>query len=199
MPTCNVLTGVLCGFLGTYTSRYSQFKGYWLFGFLVTNHPVLEFDLLGRIEGDSGGPLASADTRAKVAFAQQLGKAGLAIERVREARLVIERLAEDCSVSGEQSRRGYNLRFRATVIADTGRRFEREKVVFVAPHDPRLELRSDVRDPRVDENPYAPSWWAEAVGNARSQTGGRASDIAVVFGLIGFIVLLIIGAIMLTA
>jgi len=29
------MTAVLKNFLGTYTSRYSDFQGYWLFGFLV--------------------------------------------------------------------------------------------------------------------------------------------------------------------
>ena len=35
MPTRNALKGVLAGFLGTYTSRNSDYRGYWLLGFLV--------------------------------------------------------------------------------------------------------------------------------------------------------------------
>ncbi len=30
-----IIKAVLDNFLGTYTSRYSDFHGYWLFGFLV--------------------------------------------------------------------------------------------------------------------------------------------------------------------
>ena len=35
MPTRRVIKSVLHNFLGTYTSRYSDYNGYWLFGFMV--------------------------------------------------------------------------------------------------------------------------------------------------------------------
>ena len=35
IPARRHLKSVLAGFLGTYTSRYSDFQGYWLFGFIV--------------------------------------------------------------------------------------------------------------------------------------------------------------------
>jgi hypothetical protein len=45
MPGRRSITGVLCGFLGTYTSRYSDFDGYWIFGFLVAQVVDVKFDL----------------------------------------------------------------------------------------------------------------------------------------------------------
>lgn len=157
MPARNHLKGVLGGFLGTYTSRYSDYEGYWLFGFLLGSAEPLELDLLGT-EPSASPELRSTDgtTRqsrilalgvackaARVKLAEQLEKHGLPLSAVREARLSIEREAErfECR-SGWPSRSGFDVRFRATLVADNGRRFERETVVFVAPHDPRLETRS---------------------------------------------------------
>lgn len=48
MARRRVIKSVLHNFLGTYISRYSDFRGYWLFGFLVSNRFDFEseFDLL---------------------------------------------------------------------------------------------------------------------------------------------------------
>jgi hypothetical protein len=48
MATRRVIKSVLRNFLGTYTSRYSEIRGYWLFGFLVPDLGELHFDLLSR-------------------------------------------------------------------------------------------------------------------------------------------------------
>ena len=142
MPTRRVLNGVLCGFLGTYTSRYSDYDGYWLLGFLVGNLEKAEFDLLTSEAGIFRNPISAARNLAASKFADQLRKAALELHNLNEARLTIERLPDDRSVPGQHFRCGYNLLFRATATADTGRQYEQEKIVFVAPHDPRLESRS---------------------------------------------------------
>jgi hypothetical protein len=45
------------------------------------------------------------------------------------------------SVNGHR-RAGYDLSFRVEALMDDGRRYEREQVVFVAPHNAEVELRS---------------------------------------------------------
>lgn len=142
MPTRRVLNGVLGNFLGTFASRYSEYDGYWLFGFLVNSLERAEFDLLASSACVPDGPFTVAGNLAASKFADQLGKSMLDLRNVQVARLTIERLPDDRSVQGHHFRSGYNLRFRATATADTGRRYEQVKVVFVAPHDPRLESRS---------------------------------------------------------
>lgn len=142
MPSRAVLNGVLAGFLGTYTSRYSDFDGYWLFGFLVESANRVTFDLLAPDKETGAGPLTIARQLATQRFVDQLGKSRLNPSLVREARLMIERLADDGSVPGQHFRNGFNLRFHVSATADTGRQFEREATVFVAPHDPHLESRS---------------------------------------------------------
>lgn len=142
MPTRRVLNGVLCGFLGTYTSRNSDYDGFWLLGFLVGNLERAEFDLLSSEAGISSNAITAARNLAASKFADQLRKAALDLHNVKEARLIIERLPDDRSVPGQHFRSGYNLLFRATATADIGRQYEQEKIVFVAPHDPRLESRS---------------------------------------------------------
>jgi hypothetical protein len=139
--TRNRLRGVLAGFLGTYTSRYSDYRGYWLFGLLVDHAETLTFDLL-----EPGGSANSADDfaarLARLRFSEQLERSGLPTSIVRQAKLIIERGPSVTGVAGERLRRGFQVTFRATVVSDTGRCFEREAVVFVAPHNPVLEYRS---------------------------------------------------------
>jgi hypothetical protein len=48
MPSSRTLRAVLHNTLGTYLSRYSDYDGYWLFGFLVPRLIELKFDLLRR-------------------------------------------------------------------------------------------------------------------------------------------------------
>jgi nicotinamidase-related amidase len=143
MPTRRVLRGVLDGFLGTYTSRYSAYRGFWLFGFLVEKLDSLEIDLLAAdgIATDHPVRKTARDVAAN-RFADQLRKSGLKLSNVRNARLTMQRLPDDGSIPGHHFRGGYNIRFLAKVTADTGRQFERERIVFVAPHDPQRELAS---------------------------------------------------------
>jgi len=135
---------VLRGFLGTYVSRYSDWDGFWLFGFLVSELRVMEIDLLG-----AGGDVAPADTPEAAAralatskFRDQLAKVGLPAGRVEAASLTLERLAPATGLADGVARAGFQLRFRAATTTDTGRVFEAEQIVFVAPHDPRVERRS---------------------------------------------------------
>src|SRR4051812_2465968 len=112
MPTRRVLRAVLGNFLGTYTSRYSTYHGFWLFGFLVEKLDLMEIDLLANVRSltDSPDRLRARELAAK-RFADQLSKHGFDCSRIREARLVIDRLPDDRSVPGHHFRRGYNLRF----------------------------------------------------------------------------------------
>jgi len=75
MPTRNALRGVLAGFLGTFTSRYSDFDGYWLLGFLVKEREIV-IDLLADPSDDSS-PVSAARHLAAVKFGEQLQKSGL--------------------------------------------------------------------------------------------------------------------------
>ena len=75
--TRRAILGVLGNFLGTYTSRYSDYEGYWLFGFLVTDIGELRIDLLAPSAGESDAPLGVAVRSAAAQFADQVQKAGL--------------------------------------------------------------------------------------------------------------------------
>jgi hypothetical protein len=62
VATRRVLNSVLRGFLGSYSSRYSDFDGFWLFGFLVSDLALMEVDLLASVElgRDVGTPAKAA-------------------------------------------------------------------------------------------------------------------------------------------
>jgi hypothetical protein len=137
------LKGALNGFLGTYTSRYSAYDGYWLFGYLVEAPPVPEIDLLDGVAAGwthDRSPAEAARLLAVDAFMGQLSKAGLWESDVREARLTItvarERIEQR---AGTGPRLGHMMTFDAEVIADTGRIFIATRTLFVAPHDPAYE------------------------------------------------------------
>ena len=134
---------MLKNFLGTYTSRYSEFQGYWLFGFLVADLGELRIDLLATTASASEGPLSVAIRLAVEKFQDQVRKARVAPARVRSGRLILRR--SPSAVKGTVNRHaclGYSVHFMAEVVMNDERRYEQEHVLFVAPHNPAAELRS---------------------------------------------------------
>jgi len=138
------IKGVLHNFLGTFTSRYSDYDGYWLFGMLVADVGELKIDLLSPSVGPTASaPVAAAIRLAAQKFREQVEKAGLSVSRTREARLDITRPPDSRrgSVNGRVCA-GHDVRFVAKVVSDNGKTYESEISVFVAPHDSRVESRS---------------------------------------------------------
>jgi hypothetical protein len=146
MARRKVIKSVLHNFLGTYMSRYTDYRGYWLFGFLVSEQFQSEFDLLDRRTEDMVAPLAAAKQLAAMRFEDQARKAGLDVSQVREAWLRISSSPDTAraSVNGHPGP-VFNLSFRVWAVMDNQRRYEFERAEFVAPHDPRVERRADVR------------------------------------------------------
>ncbi|QIF03516.1 hypothetical protein [Roseimicrobium sp. ORNL1] len=141
MPSRRVIAGVLHNFLGTFTSRNSDFGGYWLFGFLVSEAEPHVFDLLGEAAVDEASPAAVfAHRLAAQQFAEQMAKVGLPRDRIREACVVITRTR--IGVINDCGRSCYELRFRADAVDDLSTAYERKVSILVAPHDPAIEGRS---------------------------------------------------------
>ncbi len=131
-------------FLGTYTSRYSDCDGYWLFGMLVGEVRELKIDLLNPSIGTTdSAPVTAAIRLAAQKFREQMEKAGLSASRVQEAQLDVTKLPDSQRglVNGRMCA-GYNVRFSAKVVYENGTIFKRELSVFVAPHNPAIETRS---------------------------------------------------------
>jgi len=149
-----MLKGVLSGFLGTYTSRYSDYKGYWLFGFLSSIH-LLEIDLLGDSESRGTEPVELARCLAIDAFADQLAKVAMPESCVRRAGLVIRIVGEPVEeVAGSSLRRGNHVAFYVEVETDQKKIFRATRTVFVAAHDPAVELRSTRADEKLTRWTY---------------------------------------------
>jgi hypothetical protein len=143
IPKRRQLNGVLAGFLGTYTSRYSDFEGYWVFGFIVEAVDLLEIDLLAK-PSSAAGAIAKSDELARTRFREQLRKHGFAESAAVEATLRIVPGAEQVErLAGDLRRPGRDVTFCASVLSDTGTRYTRTETVFVASHDPRFEQRSE--------------------------------------------------------
>jgi len=144
MATQRVIKSVLGNFLGTYVSRYSDFDGYWLFGFLIGDCGDLKVDLLQHQSvTDPPTPIALAMSSAVSKFDDQLRKAGLQHSQVRNAWLTIRQMpeTESGSINGHLCA-GFKMKFLAEAVMSDGRHYEKERVVLVAPHDPKVELRS---------------------------------------------------------
>lgn len=139
------IRGVLSNFLGTYTSRYSDYDGYWLFG-LVVDQPTapVEVDLLDpNVKDSSSGPMDTTMILARTKFAEQMQKAGLDPTYVKGAQLRIERLPGiKRGAVNFRPTDGFDLVFSVTAVLDTGRVFLSKRTLFVAPHNPDMELRS---------------------------------------------------------
>ena len=93
MKPRRIIKGVLHNFLGTYTSRYSDYDGYWLFGMLVRDVEELSIDLLCP-SIDAASPLSAvaAIQLAAQKFREQMEKSGLSVLCAQEARLHIMKL-----------------------------------------------------------------------------------------------------------
>lgn len=134
---------VLHNFLGTYTSRYSDHQGYWLFGFIVTEVDELQFDLLNRnARVRRSAVLDVAEQLAATKFIEQLEKAVIPIQWIREARLVISTSRSRNGIINRHLKSGVELHVRVSAVSDLGIQYESTVFLFVAPHDPSVELRS---------------------------------------------------------
>lgn len=144
MPRIRIIKGVLHNFLDTYTSRYSDFDGYWIFG-LLTNLEHLTIDLLCKESATTEiSPLPAAMLLARQRLTEQMSKAGLSISVLRQASLEITVLHDSAMgiVNGRPCN-GRRVRFAVKVLAGgNGRNFESSKTVFIAPHNPNVEQRS---------------------------------------------------------
>ena len=135
--------GVLHGFLGTYASRYSDYDGYYLFGFLAQTCDPQVFNLLQSPLGVASTPAQAAAELAQGKFKEQLEKAGLATNMVREATLQLRWSDEGtyASVNG-RSFPAKTLSLSVVVTMDNGRRFVAEQSGAVMPHDPAVTFKS---------------------------------------------------------
>jgi hypothetical protein len=147
MATRSVIRSVLFNYLETFTSRYSDWRGYWVFGFLAADWErlndidCLDFDLL-KPTADSQERVIIAYIRelAVTKFQDQLSKARLAPSSIREAKLAIERMPGmlEVPVNGRPTV-GRQVRFSILAVTDLARAYRCEKIIAVAPHNPAVE------------------------------------------------------------
>ena len=144
MKTRRTIKGVLHNFLGTYSSRCSDYDGYWLFGLLVADVGELRIDLLNPSVGTTAPPhMVAAIQLAAQKFREQMEKAGLSVSCAREARLDITRSPDlRGGVVNGRPCTGYSVQFVARVVSDSGKAYESAASTFVAPHNPEVETRS---------------------------------------------------------
>ena len=144
MARRSAIDSVLHNFLGTYTSRYSEFHGYWLWGRVVKEVDRLHIDLLAisQMACAASKPLDVAWTHAVRRFADQVEKAHVA-KWITRAELVIQRSdATRMAVVYSGQRTGWDVWFAATAVSDVGSAYRRSVTVFVSAHDPRMESQS---------------------------------------------------------
>lgn len=148
MTSLKVTKSVLRNFLGTYVSRYSDFDGYWLFPQLVSELRDWSIDLLGSEPAtETQTPRSAAVWLARRRFCEQAAKAGVGVDRMRAASLVIRKSDDMREGSGHLvGRSGYDVVFTVQATMDSGRTFRAESSVFIAPHDPGRESRSNRRN-----------------------------------------------------
>jgi len=138
------IKGVLHNFTETYTSRYSDYGGYWLFGVLISEVDRLNINLLDTVyDASEKTPASAAVQLAAAEFRDQIEKARVSLSWIREARLAVAKSpdARDGFVNGHRSA-GFDVSVVTRVVMDSGKTYEHQKKLFVAPHDPQVEQRS---------------------------------------------------------
>jgi len=144
MARRRLINGALDGFLGNLVSRYSDFDGYWLLGFLAVGRKSLEIDLCRTTQHTpQSSPEDVVVELASRKFHEQLHKWRIPVAWVEGARLdVIWSKAMTGGFVGGKSRECYEATFAAAVKTDLGSTLARARHVLVAPHNPWLEARS---------------------------------------------------------
>lgn len=143
MASRKLINSVLLGFLGTYTSRYSEFEGYFLFGFIVDSFSDITIDLLNfTSSAKETSPYYKMNSLAVEKFREQLDKAKLPFSMVKSATLSVRKGAscEDLLYTKIKPMMvsGFDFTFTARAVSDTGRIYEKRVTIFVAPHNPKL-------------------------------------------------------------
>ncbi len=137
------LLGIIRNVLGAYTSRNSDYYGYWLFGFLVNGPGAYRIDLLVPTSPTMYGcPTDAAADIARGIFADQVLKAEFDFARITSEVLTITQdPAPALSVFGNTPRSGHHLHVAISAAAGTAV-YSASVRIFAAPHDPSLEMRS---------------------------------------------------------
>lgn len=142
MAGWRTLRSVLPNFLDTFASRYTECKGYWLFGLAESDLHGLVVNLLTVPPSDLGPFGGQVAVNAARKFREQCGKQGVSLSCLRSATLAIERIACCTRICGSYPRMGCDYLIIIEVQTMYGHRLVREKRIFVAPHDPICERRS---------------------------------------------------------
>jgi hypothetical protein len=134
--------------LDEFVSRRTEYRRYWLFGFLVEADLDLQIDLLVGPPLTAERPVDVAKRRAEDVFERRLNDASVRPGDLTSARLTIrtQGAPTEQAVDGAV-RRGQEMTFRISVVHE-GALYEAERTDFVAHHDPAIEQKSE---PPFDE------------------------------------------------
>lgn len=144
---------MLYNYLETFTSRYSDYDGYWFFGLLFHQLDGFSIELVSSISMPRDDLVTiwfCAEARSR--FAELIERERIPPEFVRNASLASRLLSAEVigSIAGRPVA-GSVFRLTTLVTSDLGVDYRREKDLFVAPHDSTREHRSIRRRPNQSE------------------------------------------------
>jgi hypothetical protein len=145
------------GFLGTIISRYSNYDGYWIYGFLIKQHESIEINLLDSIDNYPGRNPLKYFTRISInKFHTQVIKNQINEKDIQEAKLTVRNtnITSWGFVNRERSI-GFDVVVEIVIVKSNGRKIVEKKNIFVAPHNPSKELRNVVHFPIES---WFPNW-----------------------------------------
>jgi hypothetical protein len=146
MPRRRAIKGALAGFLGTFTSRNLDYKGYWLMGMVAINLWDWNIDLLG-VAPVEDTPEAAFRRSAIHLFAEQVSKSRIPISAFATAEIETAAQLEIArGLVGANMAEGHIVTFIASATMNTNRSYKCERAIFVAPHNPEWERRRRVED-----------------------------------------------------
>jgi len=135
------LRAVTHNYLVTFTSRYRDREGWWLFGLVESSLDGWRMDLLSDIASDPT-PIGQLREDAIRCFDDQMAKQGLPVAILRHAKLACARGDSSREFAGQYPRDGHWFRFDLMVETVHGQRLTSSVNRFVAPHDPRYERQA---------------------------------------------------------
>lgn len=146
MPRRKALKGVMHSFLRSFTSRYSDYDGYWIFGLVTCELNKLTINLMD-VENTTNNEVVLFPAQlGQREFKEQTDKAKLPMHFVRQAQMNVSQSTATTKgfVAGHLCT-GHIYTFSIQVISDLGRPFRATTHKFIAPHNPAVEHRSTRR------------------------------------------------------
>jgi len=140
-----IIKSIIDGYHGAFTSRNADYRGYWIFGFIVNELEGLEIDLLLPYPKPTKAisPMEAIEALARYRFQSIVYRHDFQIELIKEAiteNQVTQKSQYITSLKEGVLRPARGVHFKTSIVTMSGKRYNTQTIKYIRPHSPRMEL-----------------------------------------------------------